>query len=233
VTGSSADLGVLADASVDLILTDPPYFDNLSYSELSDFYLVWHQALGVAESPYNDRRRHAPITANLAVRRRGEEAATEYRDRLGAIFRECRRVLKPKGVCVFTYHHRSAEAWLALGEALARSGLRCAGAVPLRGEGQGGLNNYDGTIKWDAVLVCRRRSLPSGSGPVVLTEEDVAAALAAARGAVELLSAARLGFRAPDRLNLYRAGLAARAAVAPLTKGRMPLSTALQSEPAL
>ena len=50
---SSADLSAIPDRSVDLILTDPPYFDNLSYSELSDFYLAWHQALGVAAGrPY-------------------------------------------------------------------------------------------------------------------------------------------------------------------------------------
>lgn len=47
-TQSSEDLHLLPDASVDLVLTDPPYFDNLSYSELSDFYLAWHQALGIA-----------------------------------------------------------------------------------------------------------------------------------------------------------------------------------------
>ena len=41
------------DGVIDLILTDPPYFDNLSYSELSDFYLAWHQVLGIAEPPYH------------------------------------------------------------------------------------------------------------------------------------------------------------------------------------
>ncbi len=38
----------LDDESVDLILTDPPYLDNVAYSELSDFFLPWLQLLGLA-----------------------------------------------------------------------------------------------------------------------------------------------------------------------------------------
>jgi adenine-specific DNA methylase len=183
VAASSEGLPGLPDESVDLILTDPPYFDNLSYSELSDFYLAWHQALGIAEPPFDDGRRHAPIVENLAVRGRGDEAAAEYRQRLAAIFRGCRRVLKPAGVCVFTYHHSSAAAWLALGEALAGSGLRCTAVVPLRGEGQGGLHSYDGTLKWDAVLVCRLRHgrTPPADATVVVGREDLACAEREAR----------------------------------------------------
>src|SRR5690606_11383155 len=60
-TGSSADLGSLPDGSVDLVLTDPPYLDNVSYSELSDFYLAWRQRLGVAEGVYADEDRPAPL----------------------------------------------------------------------------------------------------------------------------------------------------------------------------
>jgi adenine-specific DNA methylase len=236
VAASSEGLTGLPDESVDLILTDPPYFDNLSYSELSDFYLAWHQALGIAEPPFDDGRRHAPIVENLAVRGRGDEASAEYRERLAAIFRGCRRVLKTAGVCVFTYHHRSAAAWLALGEALARSGLHCTGVVPLRGEGQGGLHSYDGTLKWDAVLVCRRRHgrTPPAGAAVVIGREDLACAEQEARSyAAQLGADARIGFREPDRLNFYRACLVARAVAAPLRPGRLPLATALQSVPAL
>ena len=50
----SESLEGIPDGSIDLILTDPPYFDNLSYSELSDFYLAWHQSLGMAEPPYDN-----------------------------------------------------------------------------------------------------------------------------------------------------------------------------------
>jgi len=57
------------------------------------------------------------------------------------------------GIMVFTYHHKSPVAWAALGDALVRSGLKCATVLPLRGEGQGGLHSYDGTIKWDGPLL--------------------------------------------------------------------------------
>ena len=82
-----------------------------------------------------------------------DEAIAEYRHKLAAILRECWRVLHPEGVCVFTYPHTSVKAWNALGEAIARSGFRVSSVLPLRGEGQGGLHSYDGTIKWDAVFV--------------------------------------------------------------------------------
>lgn len=60
-TSSSEDLEGIPNGSIDLILTDPPYFDNLSYSELSAFYLAWHQSLGVAEPPYDNPALAAPI----------------------------------------------------------------------------------------------------------------------------------------------------------------------------
>ena len=165
-TQSSEKLHLLPDGSVDLVLTDPPYFDNLSYSELSDFYLAWHQALGIAPPPYDDNVTSAPILQNLAITRRSEEAIKGYQDRLQQIFMECNRVLKPDGICVFTYHHKLASAWDALGMALLHSGLLVTKVLPMRGEGQGGLHTYDGTIKWDAVLVLQEERRHQGGVPV-------------------------------------------------------------------
>ena len=137
IARSSLNLTEIPDQSVHLILTDPPYFDNLSYSELSDFYLVWLQALGLAVPPYDDPARPAPIQENLAVSNRSLEAIDKYRKNLSETFSACYRVLHTHGMRLFTYHHRSSKAWLALGEALASSGLESTSVVPLRSEGRG------------------------------------------------------------------------------------------------
>ena len=207
-TGSSTDLGPLPDGSVDLIVTDPPYFDNINYSEMSDFYLAWHQSLGIASAPYDDPKRAAPLLENLATVSRSDGATALYQERLTAIFGECRRVLHPDGVCVFTYHHKTSRAWLALGEALARTALTCTAVLPFRGEGQGGLHSEAGTIKWDALLVCRPAPAAAAGvdDPVTVPPDSLDRAAAAMRQAVARLGPdERLGFRAPDALNLLRA----------------------------
>jgi hypothetical protein len=226
VTRSSADLGDIMDGTVDLVLTDPPYLDNISYSELSDFYLAWHQTLGIARPPYHDRSRPAPIGENLATLSRHADATARYRDVLSAVFSECRRALRPGGLCVFTYHHRSVAAWHAVGEALARSGLRCTAVVPMRGEGQGGLHSFAGTIKWDAVIVCRPGDVPGAEEAFVTPQKLEKAARAAMAWRDRLGPHPRIGFLKPDVVNLYRALIACSATCEP-TDG-FPLSEALR-----
>ena len=96
-TQSSDTLADIPDGAIDLILTDPPYFDNLNYSELSDFYLVWHQVLGMAEPPYHHPAAVAPLAANLALPNRSAAAVAGYRTQLQRILTECWRVLTPQG----------------------------------------------------------------------------------------------------------------------------------------
>jgi putative DNA methylase len=216
-THSSISLTGIPDCSVDLVLTDPPYFDNISYSELSDFYLAWHQILGAAEAPYDDPERSAPMRENLSVNGKQPDAVEQYGKDLSVIFRELRRVLKPEGLCVFTYHHKSPEAWAALGEALAGSGLVCTNVVPMRGEGQGGLHSYEGTLKWDAVFVCRPapKRGTRAAGAARVTSVDIAEAKKCGRDwANRLRKNPRLGFSPHDELNLARAVLASRARIA-------------------
>jgi adenine-specific DNA methylase len=230
-TKSSVDLAELPNRSVDLVLTDPPYFDNICYSEMSDFYLAWHQVLGIAESPYDDPRRHAPLMESLIVNPRKRNSVERYRKKMECVFRELHRVLKPRGVCVFTYHHGSAEAWTALGEALVRSGFRCTNVLPMRGEGQGGLHSFEGTIKWDAVLVCRKgRRGHSGeeSRDVVTTRDAMEQAKVELARYVESLSGnPAIGFRKPDQTNLFRGLLVAGATIRRAGTKHIPLSEAL------
>lgn len=231
-TKSSESLQEIPDDSIDLILTDPPYFDNLSYSELSDFYLAWHQSLGIAEPPYDERSMSAPIKTNLALTNRTEESIDDYQTRLTQIFKECHRVLKVNGICVFTYHHKAISAWLAVGVALARSGFSCSSVLPLRGEGKGGLHSYNGTIKWDAVFVCRKTTPPNLSRESIVVVPRSAVQQAKQRAAAfaeELGKNRKIGFRTPDRLNLERAMIVAAAVCAPAQPHLLPLLDALKT----
>ena len=207
VVGSSEELRDVPDDSVDLVLTDPPYLDNVSYSELSDFYLAWRQGLREAAAPYDDGR-SAPLNETLATTERTEAAAEAYMLDLATVFSECRRVIRAEGVMVFTYHHKEPLAWAAVGEALVRAGFAVTSVQPMRGEGDGGLHTKTGTIKWDAVVVCRPSSavdweralrLPPGVGEGAV--QEVREQAEALRGAA---------FRPPDAQNLLAALLATR-----------------------
>ena len=233
ITSSSEDLSQIPDNLVDLILTDPPYYDNLSYSKLSDFYLSWQQALGVAEPPYDDDDRAAPFADSLAAKSKSKEAFETYRRGLRSILSECYRVLNPSGLLVFTYHHKSIGAWSALGSSLALSGFKCTGVLPLRGEGQGGLHSLNGTIKWDAAFACRKQP---NSPPLSLDRDQIGVLFknlqSAKQKADQYLERfqgdEKLGFREPDLLNLERAFIVAAASNQKTEAGSMPLTEALQ-----
>ena len=151
---SSVDLSPLATNSVDLILTDPPFYNNLAYSELSDFYYQWlkpwlrkHYGLAAA--------RFAPFQDSLFVRRRQGKDYLNYLSGLAAAFEECSRVLRPSGLLAFTFHHREPGAWLALAIALRDGGFRITSLCPVRAEGVSGFHSFEGSLKWDAVICCR------------------------------------------------------------------------------
>ena len=232
-TQSSENLSLLPSESVDLILTDPPYFDNLSYSELSDFYLAWHQELGIAQSPYDDKSLSAPILDNLAITRRSDETIKEYREKLQRIFKECARVLKSGGICVFTYHHKLASAWDALGTALLHSDFAVTKVLPMRGEGQGGLHTYDGTIKWDAVLVSRKKKDHSEKGCPVISDRARDAAFKGAKEHFDILSQhKRIGFKVPDFTNLVRALIVSKSFLGEVSARTHPMLKVLKNIPA-
>ncbi len=151
---SSTELGFLGRESVDLILTDPPYYDNLSYSELSDFYYVWLRNY-LPKDGQGENSASAPYQQALYVIENDSPSHDRFLQGLTQVFAHCRRVLKPDGMMVFTFHHRDASAWEVLGRALWEAGFKITNAFPVRSEGKSGFHSSSGTIKWDSVLVCR------------------------------------------------------------------------------
>jgi len=194
------------ERSVDLILTDPPYFDNIAYSELSDFYLPWLQSFNLAvRQPGNAHVQH-----NLAARSRGEEGYQLFREGLGRCFSQMRRALKPDGRLVFSYQHSTGAAWEALAHALACGGFVPIQVFPLLGNSSSGLHNHDGTILWDAVTVCRKQPKPPASTDLFVSDPQIAAAFENAKGWADKLKHCKpVAFRHADHINLLLASLVA------------------------
>ena len=196
------------DRSVDLILTDPPYFDNIAYSELSEFFLPWLEHVGVVGASCGQVAGAAP----LAARARDRGAAEAFGRSLGDCLRRAGRALHQDGRLVFTYRHQTSLGWLALGIALGRGGYDVVQVFPLLGEVGAGSHAHEGTATWDAVVVAKFGVAPAMDGMEIPTMPVGALHLAkehCAAWSARLSIHSAPPFREPDRLNLRRASIVA------------------------
>lgn len=150
--GDSSDTG-MPDASVDLVLTDPPFFDNVHYSELADFFFVWQELFFGARSPAGcGTTRHKREVQDAEVQR--------FATKLQAVFRESLRVLKDEGLLVFSYHHSRDEGWSSVCEAVLGAGFSFVQAQPVKAEMSVATpkTQAKNPIDLDVMLVCRKRA---------------------------------------------------------------------------
>jgi adenine-specific DNA methylase len=166
LNGSAAHMPSLADRSVDLICMDPPYYNKVTYSELSDYFYVWQRRTLRALYPALFGRRLTD-KANEAVAnpfRDGSKqaAAARYEQMLGGIFAECRRVLRDEGRMVLLFTHKSPEAWEALTQALLQSGWTITASFPVESESAQSAHTRERASALSSLfLTCRKR--PAGS----------------------------------------------------------------------
>lgn len=154
----SSDVTGLPTASVDFVVTDPPFFDNVHYSELADFFHAWQVLHPRGFIPDAATTRHA--------REVQDTEAHAFALKLQAVFAECHRVLKDDGLLVFSYHHSRADGWASLAEAVFGAGFSVIEAHPVRAEMSGATPKAQASepIQLDVLLVCRKRA--SDSRPV-------------------------------------------------------------------
>lgn len=156
----------LADATVDAVVMDPPYYDNVMYAELADFFYVWLKRTAGPVFPELFRRRltdkENEAVANPA-RFAGQKGARkrarrDYQARMAAIFAECRRVLKPDGILTLLFTHKATGAWDALTAGLMEAGFRITASWPVNTEAAGSLHIKDkAAAKSTILLACRPR----------------------------------------------------------------------------
>ena len=169
---SSTDLSVFEDASFDLVITDPPFGDNIYYSDLANFFYAWLRLPLKSKYPDLFDRRLAdnkgvenatktPSTQE-AVKPRwlSEEQGNElYRSLLTACWIEAHRVLKDGGLLAFTFHHSEDEQWAIVILSLFDAGFILEQTFPIASDemkGEGGQFGAKGT-EYDIIHVCRKR----------------------------------------------------------------------------
>lgn len=141
----------LPDESVDLVVTDPPFFDNVHYSQLADFFFEW-QRLILDEAPSH---RMVTTRSTSEVQNSDAEAFTE---RLTLVLREMSRVLKDDGLLIFTYHHSRWEGWRSVLSAVASAGFRIDVCHPVKAEMSVATPKHQAKdpIDFDIIMVCRK-----------------------------------------------------------------------------
>jgi adenine-specific DNA methylase len=132
ITCRSADsMTHVPDSTVDVVVMDPPYYDNVMYAELSDFFYVWlKRAAGYVFPelfirPLTDKQSEAVANPAKFQDQPGARkmAAHDYQERMASIFAECRRVLKSDGLMTLMFTHKATGAWDALTTGLMTAGF--------------------------------------------------------------------------------------------------------------
>jgi adenine-specific DNA methylase len=148
----------IPDKSVDAVITDPPYSDNVQYAELSDFFYVWQrEALKGSYAEFGPPlvRKDREIVKNP---KHGKDGSF-YEEGLRRVYAECQRVLKDDGLLVFTFHHKAFEAWVNVLRAVLDAGFLVAAAYPVHSELPLSVHIREcQSISYDAILVCRKRT---------------------------------------------------------------------------
>lgn len=131
---------------LDLVVTDPPYYGFIPYSDLSLLYRAWLSP-GECAEPLSG----APIYPV------GEDPVDEFGRRLGRAFTNVRKALRPGGLMTFTFHSWHKDAWRALERALRDARFRVSAVFPVWADGRAGSHAHAGNCEWDLVFVCRPR----------------------------------------------------------------------------
>lgn len=179
IRGSATSLP-LPDASVDAVVTDPPYYDNVMYAEISDFFYVWMKRALRDSWPELTTRlltdKDSEAVANPSLfgdlathsgrgkRRPGTKTAAEladerYEQLLAESFSEAHRVLKRDGVLTVMFTHKRVDAWDTLGAALLDAGFSIESSWPVPTESEHSLHQARKNAAASTIfLSCRKRA---------------------------------------------------------------------------
>jgi adenine-specific DNA methylase len=160
--GSATELPY-PDNFFDAVVTDPPYYDNVPYADLSDFFYVWLKMVvgdlypDLFATPLTPKSQEMVADASKAGGM--EEARRRFEEMLTQSFREIHRVLKPNGIAVIVFAHKTTAAWETIIKALLDAGLYMTASWPIHTEMEARLRAQESAALASSIyMVCRKRT---------------------------------------------------------------------------
>ena len=161
VSQSSATSIPSNDDYFDAVITDPPYYDNVPYSYLSDFFYVWlKRAIGhlypeLFSTPLTPKSKEIVAYSNGEG---GWEGGKQFfENMLKKSFSEIYRVLKPNGIAVIVYAHKSTSGWETLVNSLLDSGLVITAAWPIHTEMRARMRAQESAALSSSIYIVARK----------------------------------------------------------------------------
>lgn len=147
--------------SVDAIITDPPYYGNVMYSELSEFYYSWLR-LALKNKYEYFQSEHIPNSAEVIVNSVQGKEEKDFIEGLTAVFKEVSKKLKKDGIMTFTFHHQEEKAWGAVLQSVLNAGFYIGSIYPVQSESSVNPHIFQkANVRYDMVVVCRKRETES------------------------------------------------------------------------
>lgn len=157
------------DGSVHAVVVDPPYYDNVQYAELSDFFYVWEKRLvgplypEFFSSELTDKAREAvanPARFEALDKKRAKALAkADYEKKMTRVFAEASRVIRSDGVLTVMFTHKKVEAWDTLGQSLIEAGFEIESSWPVHTESEHSLHQAKKAAAASTILLtCRKRT---------------------------------------------------------------------------
>ncbi|QDA32045.1 DUF1156 domain-containing protein [Thermococcus indicus] len=167
VIHSSATSLPFPDNYFDAVFTDPPYYDNVPYSYLSDFFYVWLKRTVGDLYPELFITPLTPKSKELVAYTQNQdwEAAKRYfEEGMKQALKEIHRVLKPNGILVLVYAHKTTEGWETLINSLLDSGLVPTASWPIHTEMANRLRAKESAALASSIYIVARKVEKQGVG---------------------------------------------------------------------
>jgi putative DNA methylase len=151
-----------ADGSMDCIVTDPPYYDSVTYSNLSDAFYVWlKRSVGGVHSEHFATvltpKKNEAIVAAYRHKSDKDAASRAYESLMAESLREAKRVLKSDGIMTVVYAHKTTLGWATLVDAMRSAGFTIMEAWPLDTEMKGGRKKVDRAMLASSIFLTARK----------------------------------------------------------------------------
>jgi len=157
----------LPDQSADVWFSDPPYYDAIPYSDLSDFFLVWMKRVlpeyHLFQDPFDLDNPLSPkqqeIVQDETKQDNHQNKDSEwFEESMQKAFAEGRRVLQEDGIGSVVFAHKTTEGWEALISGMIRGGWTITGSWPIATETQSRLRARESAALATSIhLICRPR----------------------------------------------------------------------------